>query len=191
MKQIKKYSDLVILLMIWMVSIYSLISVIVNSYIIGIQNYIGYGLLVGVSALRFFKVKRFKTILGGLLVVGSINVIQFTYSTMTFIFTWSPMGHSFSSLGIQPLSASLLILLIVLNFSDFIKFLAGLFSEDPKMANDRRNQIASKYDNELKNEKNSTLQDIVDHKNMYQTEYVKAAQRLIEERRNEKPTTEK
>jgi hypothetical protein len=180
---IKKYNDLIILSIIWIVSIYSVIVAIVTPYDILIQNYIGYALLIGISALKFFKIKWVKTFLGILLVIGSINAIQFTYATVTFVFTWTPMGHRFSSFGIQPLSISLLILLIVLNFSDFMRLINGLLSEDPKVAADKQKRIAEKHFNELRNEKDAKLQDIIDNKNLYQIEYVKAAQRLIDERK--------
>jgi hypothetical protein len=180
---IKKYNDLIILSIIWIVSIYSVIVAIITPYDILIQNYIGYALLIGISTLRFFKIKWFKTIFGILLVIGSINAIQFTYATVTFVFTWTPIGHRFSSFGIQPLSISLLILLIVLNFSDFMRLINGLLSEDPKVAADKQKRIAEKHYNELRNEKDAKLQEIIDHKNLYQFEYVKAAQRLIDERK--------
>jgi hypothetical protein len=61
--------------------------------------------------------------------------------------------------------------------------MVGLFSEDPKIASDRQKRIALKHYDELKNEKDSKLQEIVENGNMYQTEYLKAAQRLIEERK--------
>ena len=181
---IKRHNDLLILSILWIVSIYSGISVILYSFEIGIQNYIGYVLLIGISVLRFLKIKRFKTILGILLVLGSVNAIQFTYSTVAFVFSWTPMGHRFSSFGIQPLSISLLILLIILNFSDFMKLVNGLMSEDPKIAADRQKRIAEKLYNELKNEKDDKLNDIIENKGMYQVDYVKAAQRLIDERKN-------
>jgi len=181
---IKKYNDLIILSILWIVSIYSVISVILYSYEIGIQNYIGYGLLIGISVLRFFKIKRFKIFLGILLVFGSVNALQFTYSTVTFVFSWTPMGHRFSSFGIQPLSISLLILLIVLNFTDFVKLVNNLLSEDPKVVADRQKRIAEKHYNELKNDKIDKLNDIIANKGMYHIDYIKAAQRLIDERKN-------
>ena len=181
---IKKYNDLIILAIICIVSIYSVILAIVTPYDILIQNYIGYALLIGISVLRFFKIKWFKTILGILLVIGSINAIQFTYASVTFVFTWTPMGQRFSSFGIQPLSISLLIILVILNFSDFMRIVNSLFSEDPKAATDRQKLIAEKHYNELKNEKDDKLDDIIANKGMYQVDYVKAAQRLIDERKN-------
>jgi hypothetical protein len=182
---IKKYNDLIILAIIWIVSIYSVISVIVYSYEIGIQNYIGYGLLIGISILRFIKIKKIKTILGVFLIVGSINVIQFTYSAMIVFFSlsWPAYGDRTVSFGIQPLSTILLIFLIVVNRSDFIGLIANIFFEDPQIAIERRKRTAAKHYNELKSENDSKLQEIIDNKNMYQLEYVKAAQKLIEERK--------
>ena len=181
---IKKYNDLIILAIIWIVSIYSVIVAIVTPYDILIQNYIGYALLIGVSILRFFKIKWFKTILGILLVIGSINAIQFTYATVTFVFSWTPMGHRFSSFGIQPLSLSLLIILVILNFSDFMRIANSLFSEDTEIVAERQKRITEKHYNELKTEKDDKLYDIIANKGMYQINYVKAAQRLIDERKN-------
>lgn len=183
---IKKHNDIIILSIIWIVSIYSVISAILYSYEIGIQNYIGYGLAIGISVLRFFKVKRFKTILGIFLVIGSINAIQFTHTTMTFFFslTWPAFDNKSLSFGIQPLSAMLLIFLLVINRSDFISMLTDVFTEDPNDVAQRQKLIGEKHYNELRTEKDSKLKDIVDNKNMYQIEYVKAAQRLIAERMN-------
>lgn len=180
---IKKYNDLIILSIIWIVSIYSVFVAIVTPYDLLIQNYIGYALLIGISILRIFRIKWFKTILGIVLVIGSVNAIQYTYATVTFVFTWTPMGHRFSSFGIQPLSISLLILLLILNFSDFMRLMNSLLSEDPKIVTDRQKQIAEKHYNELKNEKNDKLNDIIANKDMYQVDYVKAAQRVINERK--------
>jgi hypothetical protein len=186
MKMFKKYSDLIILTIIWIVSIYSVISVIVNSYVIGVQNFIGYGLLIGISILRFLKIKKIKTILGIFLIVGSINAIQFTDSKITFIFTWTPFGQRYSTFGIQPFSILLLIFFILINFSDFMRLLTDMFSEDPKILIEKQKRIAVRYYDELKNEKDSKLHDIVENKNTYQIEYVRIAQRLIEERENNK-----
>ena len=60
----KRYNDLIILSIIWVVSIYSVISVIVNSYEIGVPNYIGYALLIGISVIRFLRLSISKLFLG-------------------------------------------------------------------------------------------------------------------------------
>ncbi|NVO12214.1 MAG: hypothetical protein HXX16_19805 [Bacteroidales bacterium] len=181
---IKRNSDLIILLIIWIVSIYSVIYGILNSNEFGIQNYIGYGLLIGLSIIRYFKFRKFKTILGIVLVFGSINAIQFTYATMTLVFSWKPFGNSFSSFGIQPLSIVLLLFLVLINYSEFRNLLAENFTDDPNETIERQKRIVEKYYEELKSEKYIKLQEIVDNKKMYRIEYVIAARKLLEERRN-------
>jgi hypothetical protein len=173
-----KYSDLIILSIIWIVSIYSIISLIENSYEIGIQNYIGYGLLIVITILRFFRIRRFKTILGFFLIVGSTNLIQFTCSTHTFV-----VKRIMYTYGIQPLSFILLFLLILSNLPDFKRLKSDFFPKDPKITEDRRKRIAAEFYDELKHEKDSTLQEIIKNKNTYQNDYVNEAQKLIDERK--------
>jgi hypothetical protein len=87
---IKKHSDIVVLVICWIVSIYSLIIVFLEPYQIGLSNYVGYGLLTLISVLRFYKVRRIKTILGVFLILGSFNIFQLTYSSITMAFGWAP-----------------------------------------------------------------------------------------------------
>ncbi len=183
---VRKYSDLILMFILWIVSIYSVISAILYSYQVGVQNYIGYSLLIVISVLRFFKIKRIRSILGILLVIGSINAIQFTHSTVTFFFSlsWPAFDNKTLSFGIQPLSSILLIFLLIVNRSDFMNLLTDLFSEDPNLVAQRQKLVAEKHYNELKEAKDSKLKDIVENKSMYQVEYVKAAQKLINERIN-------
>ncbi len=185
MKLIRKYSDLIILTIIWIVSIYSIIIVVLDSYNIVIQNYVGYGLLVGLSILRFFRVKKFKTILGIFLIIGSINLIQFTYSTTSLVLSWTPLGHRFTSFGLQPLSLTLLVFFIIINFSEVSHLLTDLFSEDPQVEIERQRNIDARHYEALKNKDDSYLQEIIDNKNKYQIESVKAAKKLVDERRTQ------
>lgn len=180
---IKRNSDLIILVIIWIISIYSVTYAIINSIEIGIQNYTGYGLLIGLSILRYLKIRKFKTILAIVLVFGLINAIQFTYTTMTLVFSWKPFGNSFSTFGIQPLSLCLLLFLILFNYSEFRSLLTDTFAENPNEAIERQKRIVEKHYEELKNEKNIKLQEIIDNKKMYQFEHFVAAQKLLDERK--------
>ena len=76
-----------------------------------------------------------------------------------------------------------MILLIILNFSDFTQLLNELFSENPEILTERKKRITEKYYYELQNEKDDKLTDIINNKSKYKIEYVLAAQKLIEERR--------
>jgi len=183
---IKKYSDIVILVICWIVSIYSLIIVFLGPYQIGLSNYVGYGLLSLISVLRFYKVRRIKTILGMFLILGSFNIFQLTYSSIIMAFGWAPFGKSYNTFGIQPLSFALLVFLIIINYSRFRDLIDDFFSEDPKIRMERENRIALSTYEKLKIEKDGRLQEIVANKNTYRVDYYNAAKRIIEERESNK-----
>ncbi len=65
-----------------------------------------------------------------------------------------------------------------------MRLINGLLSEDPKVAADRQKRLVERHYNELIDEKDDKLNDIIANKSMYQIAYVKAAQRLINERKN-------
>jgi hypothetical protein len=138
---IKRYSDLIVLTIIWIISIYSIILVFIKSYDIGIQNYIGFGFLILLTALRILQIKKFKTFLAILLLLGTFNAIQYTYSTVTLVFTFSPFGSNFSSLGIQPLSFVLLLFFIIANFSEVLSIINKLLKEENEDPNKHKNQM--------------------------------------------------
>jgi hypothetical protein len=179
---IKKHSDIVVLIICWIVSIYSLIMVFFKSYQIGLSNYIGYGLLTLISVLRFYKVRRFKTFLGVFLILGSFNIYQLTYSSITMVFGWAPFGKSYNTIGIQPLSFALLIFLIILNYSHFRDLVDDFFAEDPKTRMEKEKRIALSTYDKLKNEKDERLHEIVANKTTYRVDYYSAAKTIIEER---------
>lgn len=183
MKLIQQYSDLIILTIIWIVSIYSLVFVRFASNTIAIQNYIGYGLLIGLTVFKFLKIKKFKTILGVFLIIGSMNAAQFTHSTYNLVFSLNPLGHGFSSFGIQPLSMILLIFFVFTNFVEVSQIWTDLFSDDPQIEVERQRKRDARHYEALKNEDNSYLQEIINNKSKFQMESVKAAKRLIEERK--------
>lgn len=157
-----------------------------ESYQIGLSNYFGYGLLTFITVLRFYKLKRFKTVLGVFLIVGSFNLVQLTYSSITIVFSWTPFGESYSSFGIQPLSFVLLLFLVIINYSRFRDLIDDFLSEDPKIKMEREKRIDLSTYEKLKTEKDERLHEIIANKNTFRVEYYKAAKRLIEERESNK-----
>jgi len=160
--------------------------VFLKSYHIGLSNYIGYGLLTFISVLRFYKIRRFKTILGVFLILGSFNIVQLAYSSITMVFSWTPFGKSYSTFGIQPLSFVLLLFLVIVNYSRFRDLIDDFFSEDPKVRMEREKRIALSTYEKLKIEKDERLQEIVANKNTFRVEYYNAAKKIIEERESNK-----
>jgi hypothetical protein len=125
---------------------------------------------------------KFKTILGVFLIFGTLNLIQFTCSTVTFFLTWKPPGHEFT-FGIQPLSLLLLVFLILANFSYVSETVFDLFAENPNAALERRKQLDEFYYQELRALSDDKLKEILDNKSDYPYEKFKAARRLLIERK--------
>ena len=183
---LRKTIDIIILSTLWIFSIYTLFLVITKSYEIGLQNYIGFCLLAGVTILKFLKVRKFKTILAIFLIAGSFNLFQFTYSTVTLVFTFSPLGHDFSTLGIQPLCSVLLILFAISYFPEIREFSQKYLGVDNKSKEESEQEVVDFFYQKLYNKTDNELTNILNDSSSYQIGYVKAAQKLIDERKNEK-----
>lgn len=174
---IKKFSELTILAIIWIVSIYSMIVAIFNNYEIGVPNYIGYGLLIAITILTARKFKKIKTVLGLFLLIGSLNLFQFTHSTITLFFTLPIFGNGNSSIGLQPLSFVLLVFFLVVNHSDLAAILKKILAPDPNTEMERKQNIENKFYEEMKSKPDSYLIGIIGSKNDYQPEFVNAAKK--------------
>ena len=118
--------------------------------------------------------------MGVFLILGSLNVFQFTVLTVTLNFGW---GKSQFPIGLQPLSLILLIFFVFINYSECRLFMDDLFSEDPKVMAQWEKRVKSKYHDALINEKDEKLQIIIENKNMYQVEYFNAAKSIMDERK--------
>jgi hypothetical protein len=156
----------------------TLIVVFLGTTVIGMPNYFGFGLLILVSGLKILKVKAFNIIFVLFLLLGTLNIIQFTYFS-------SNAGVSIGSLQLsfQPISFILLTIFIIINFSKFADSFSGVFATDPAiLRNDENERIKVLYE-KLKNQKDSKLQEIVLYEKMYQKDYVSAAKKLINERK--------
>lgn len=142
---LRKTVDIIILSTLWIFTIYTLFLVVAKSYEIGLQNYIGYTLLIGITVLKFLKIKKFRTILTVFLIAGSFNFFQFTYSTVTLVFTFSPLGHDFSTLGIQPLCSILLILFAIAYFSEIRELLQKYLGVDNKSTEESEEESLTSF----------------------------------------------
>ncbi|MDD2798122.1 MAG: hypothetical protein PHV20_05970 [Bacteroidales bacterium] len=186
---LNKYYDTIIISILWVSAIIGIVFSFLQNTDILIQNYMGYGLLSAVTILKFTNPKLEKILLSVLLLIGSFNVIQFTQSTITTTFSWHPMNITTFSIGIQPLSFSLLIFLLITKFNVIAPILFQFFAADPKIEKERQNAVINKRYDELQNETDASLEEMITNKEKYQIEYVKAAEKIIYER-NKKITYE-
>lgn len=126
-KILKKCSDIIILSFLWIISVYSVIQAFLSNYVIGLKSYLGYGILLGLGILRFFEINKYKMVLTIILFIGSLNLIQFTYSSISMTFNLTVGGHELSTIGFQPMSTLLLACFLILNIDEVIDRIVKLF----------------------------------------------------------------
>jgi hypothetical protein len=183
---LRKTIDIITLSTLWIFTIYTLFLIVTKSYEIGLQNYLGYGLLAGITILKFIKIRKFKIILAVFLIAGSFNLFQFTYSTVTMLFTFSLGESDFSTLGIQPLCTVLSILFAFAYFPEIREFLQKYLGADNESKEESEQGVVDFFYQKLFNKTDYELNEILNDSNSYQVGFVKAAKKLIEERNNEK-----
>ncbi len=176
----KKTIDTIILSALWIFSIYTLS---IAGSAIGTSNYIGFGLLAGLTVLKLLKARGFTILLAVSLLAGSLNLFQFTPSSVTVAFSFSPFGNGFSTLGIQPLCSTLFVLFAVAYFSEIRSFLQKDAGSESKSQQKPDERLVKFYYQRITAKSDRDLGEVISHEDKYQPEYFIAAQRLIAERK--------
>ena len=180
---IKKYNDIIILITIWIISITSIIIAITESNNFNIRAYFGYSVLIILSILRFYRIKRFKIYLGVFLLLGLTGLLQFSQFFWTTSFGLSASQHSISSIQLHIIFLILILFFIITNLSRLSEFFADISSDDALVKDERQKRRIDTYYDELINEKDEFLQNIIDNREIYQQEYYRAALKIQEERK--------
>jgi len=179
----KKTVDTIILSTLWIFSIYTLF---IAGSTIGTSNYIGFGLLAGLTVLKLLKARGFTIVLAVFLLAGSFNLFQFTPATVTVAFTFSPFGNGFSTMGIQPLCSILFVLFAIANFSEIRSFLQKNAGSESKSKQKPDERLVKFYYQRITAKSDRDLTEVITHEDKYQPEYFIAAERLIAERKTAK-----
>ncbi len=126
----KKYIGILIICLLWLVSIFSITTTTKTDFTLNLSNYLAYGLLVILSILWFIRLKRINTIIGPVLLVGSVNIISFTYKSYGLTFGISIQGLELNTIGVPVISRSfssfcLISCLVIMSFlyRNFLNFL--------------------------------------------------------------------
>ncbi|TKG94317.1 hypothetical protein EYV94_13625 [Puteibacter caeruleilacunae] len=182
----KRTLNLLMILILWGVSFYTLYVTIFTNIVIGLQNYIGFGLLSVLTLLWFLKIKRFNTIFALFLLLGSFNVFQFTYSTITIGSSISFSGIKFITLGVQPLCSLLLLLFVVVYKSQVRVVVQKLLGTDQESLDENESELVHHFYKQLQSKTISELHSIVKEPDSFQPACVDAAKKIIEERESQK-----
>lgn len=182
----KKTIDTIILSTLWIFSIYTLYVAVFNAGTIETSNYLGFGLLAGLTILKLLKVRGFKKVLAVFLLAGSFNLFQFTPSKVSIVFGFSPSGHDFSLPGMQPLCSALFLLFVIVCFPEIKRFFHTGADKESASFQKPDERLVKFYYQRLTTKPQRELADIITHEDKYQNEFVIAAQQLMAERQVEK-----
>ena len=176
---IKKYNIEILLIVLTLFILEGIIQTTFNDYSTGWQFYAGAVLTVLFWVFYYLKIKKLKTIIGVGLFLGFLNIIEFTFYHITFVFNWTPPGHVFTSIGFQPIVFLILIFFILSNSKQVLELITSFTSKNDQKLRDSENLLIQKFKIKLASENVQKLQSIIENPSNYQKEYVMAAEELL------------
>lgn len=176
--KINKYSDLIILILLWGITLYSVFVTQTTIYELTLKNFIAYSILVVITLLRTLKVRKIKTLLALTLLIASFNLISFIYKNYTLTFGITILSIKLNFLGIQPLSLVLLLFLLLTDIKRVMLILNKYFPSEKHNNNDY-SSLKNMFLKKFKDYNINQLKDILDEKDKYQDEAVEAAKILL------------
>lgn len=188
MHSIQKYIDIVILSILGLLVLPSFITDSF-SYNSGSKfTFITVGSLIVLAVLRILKIKQYKLIFTLYLLLGIFNLFRLSYFSGLFYFSFSAnkeelMNIPFNIIYFYSLAAFLGVHVPILipKYNNYKNKL------DKKMADEAdltANHYIDKYYEELKKKEDSYLQNILVTKERWQQEYIVAAEKILNERKN-------
>ncbi len=177
----KKTLETIIFIALIASTLTSLIISLVTDTIVNINFYVGFvGVLIALG-LRIKSVKVSNYILGIILILGTFNIVEFSYIHDELSFSI----FGFNTFGINIISLLLLFLFSVAN-KEIIQSIAG--NSNNETAKEQRIKMDESYIESFmqKNEEKSIdeLQEIINNPEKYVKQLVIAAERLVEKKRN-------
>jgi hypothetical protein len=177
----KRIISILIISFLWILTIYSLIVTTRTEYELNTSNYIAYALLLILTFLKVVNVKKLNTILGVILLLGMLNLISFTYKTYSISFGITIAEIRLNTIGLQPLSLVLLLVLILFDVDGARNILKKIFPETkPDNFKDKDN-LKKSFREKYKGLTQIELETIVKNESSYQKEAILAAKDLLEE----------
>ena len=161
--------DFVILAIFAVFSINTIVNHFQSDGVLSIQHYIGFLAIICSFTIRLLNRKIGRYFIGFQLILGSLNLFNYTISSITFVFTIRFTSIWINSIGIQPLSFLVMILFIILNFKSINRILRGIFEDSPEDKAALYKIKKDKYENEFRGYTITELEDIIkNRKNSYE-----------------------
>ncbi|MBC8487484.1 MAG: hypothetical protein H8D45_15750 [Bacteroidetes bacterium] len=179
MRKKKIIQGLPLFLLVIMV-FYTLISGIIMKKSFTWNIYTGSISIIICLLLYFTRYRWFKYLFLIILLVGSFNILHFTFNEVTFSFSFGLFKFiNVETIDIQLLSFSILIIFTILNKNKIIRLIKGYLYVADEQKRKEQKTILKSFEKKYSTLSKSDLQNIVDNKESYTIEAVRAAQRLL------------
>ena len=178
----KKHISTIIILILWVVCLLTLGLVFFKSYALRLENYIALGFLIIITIAKVANISHIKIWLGIILILGSLNIISFTYQDYIISFGLKFLGLNLPTISIEPLSFILLLILVITDIegarSVYRKIIPA--TDDKKLKNTSTVNI---YIEKYKNFSITELESIVRKSDSYQEKAIEAAETLLKKKK--------
>ena len=180
----KRKIEIIILIVLWSLSLWTVIVVETSVYEFKLRNYVAFAALVILTLLKLAGYKKSKTILGLILFAASINTLVFTYFDYYITFRISVARLPFFTvLGFQPVSSVLFLALALTHRKEAKAFLTRIFKPSPGEITDREAALHLSFVKRYESKSNSELENILLHRNDYATEAIRAVEVVLASRK--------
>ncbi len=174
----KKYTELSIIGILLISTVYSLITIQVTDYTVGVNFYLGLFVIILTCLIRVKKVKTSRYMLGIALLLGSFNLLAFSH--IEFGFGFSIAGLKI--LAFNPVIAILLLFYLFVNGSELNKLLGEATQPTEEEKKVQLEGDIERFKNRFSNKSIVELQEVIDNPDNYVETAVVAAKALIEEK---------
>ncbi len=175
----KKIIENAIYVLLFLSAIVSLFVIIRSSYTADIRFYIGFASIVLCYLLRLKNVIVSNYILTTVLLLGTINLLQFSYVDFSLSFTFL----NITTLGINPIVLITLISLLIVN-KDIIMLFTGESNSDSNEVQKQNEEMQIQgYMLDYKDKSIEELQYIINNPDNYVKPLVVAVQRIIKDKK--------
>ena len=179
----EKEIDNIIIVILGVISLSTIIVSVVLHYDLSLRNYLAFAGLATVGFSKVLKGKKTKTILGIVLIVGSINALIFTYFDFYFVFNFS-VGNliDLSILGIQPLSLILLLILVSTHWQETKAAIKKILMPSPEEIKDNKEDIIKTFKKRYQTKSDAELYYMLENRKEFSDEAILAVEELMHSR---------
>jgi predicted ferric reductase len=161
--------------------VYTGITGVVKGGVFSWQIYAGIISTIICLVLYFTKYRWFKYVFTFVLIVGSFNILHFTFNELTINFSLGLFKFiNVQTIDIQILSFSILLLFTIINRKRIRVLIKNLLSVSDEQKQNDEEAVIKSFEKKYSTMSQSELKNIVENEKSYTVEAVKAARKLLD-----------